>query len=501
MSRRVYATGLLTEPNERRRDQRARRKLETEARTREVRELAEARKTQIAAEREEAKAARPFPRSGEPRPHAGRAWLPLRLPAHRATSATLAGAYPWLAEAGLGSDGIYIGRDAFSGGSFVYDPWVLYARGVLTNPNALLAGVIGTGKSALAKSLATRSIAFGRRVYVPGDPKGEWTAVAHAVGGQAITLGRGMPTRLNPLDPGPRPSTVREEEEWQRLVWSRRRELLSTLAGTALGRRLHAVEHTTLDVALRATTLGAGDGIPLLPAVVDRLFEPTDDDATAEATAVERLAEDGRHVAHALRRLVRGDLAGLFDGPSTTAFHPALPMVTVDLSRITDSEDLLSLVMTCTSAWMEAALLDPAGGRRWVIYDEAWRLVRDPALLRRMQSQWKLSRAFGIANLAVIHRLSDLDAVGDRDSEARAIAEGLLADCSTRVIYRQETDQLRGTAQLLGLTDIEREHLPRLTRGVGLWKVAHRSFLVGHQLSIREAPAFDTNLRMSDKGA
>ena len=103
----------------------------------------------------------------------------------------------------------------------------------------------------------------------------------------------------------------------------------------------------------------------------------------------------------------------------------------------------------------------------------------------------------GIANLAVIHRLSDLDAVGDRDSEARAIAEGLLADCSTRVIYRQETDQLRGAAQLLGLTDVERQHLPRLARGVGLWKVADRSFLVGHQLSVREAPVFDTNTRMT----
>jgi hypothetical protein len=42
---------------------------------------------------------------------------------------------------------------------------------VITNPNGLLAGVVGKGKSCLAKSLATRSIAFGRRVYVPGDPR------------------------------------------------------------------------------------------------------------------------------------------------------------------------------------------------------------------------------------------------------------------------------------------------------------------------------------------
>ena len=65
------------------------------------------------------------------------------------------------------------------------------------------------------------------------------------------------------------------------------------------------------------------------------------------------------------------------------------------------------------------------------IYDEAWRLMRQPALLARMQSQWKLSRGLGIANLLIVHRLSDLDAVGEAGSEARALARGLLADCST----------------------------------------------------------------------
>ena len=84
----------------------------------------------------------------------------------------MAGAYPFLAEGGLGSDGVFVGQDLYSGSSFVYDPWELYARGLITAPNLVLAGIVGSGKSALAKSLYTRSIPFGRRVYVPGDPKG-----------------------------------------------------------------------------------------------------------------------------------------------------------------------------------------------------------------------------------------------------------------------------------------------------------------------------------------
>ncbi len=153
-----------------------------------------ARRESLRAEREKAAEAGYLPAGGEGGTDALRSMRRLRLPSHRATSEVLAGAYPFLAEAGLGSDGVFIGQDAWSGGGFCFDPWVLYAQGVITNPNCLLAGVLGKGKSCLAKSLATRSIAFGRRVYVPGDPKGEWTAVAKAVGGQAASSEAGTRT-------------------------------------------------------------------------------------------------------------------------------------------------------------------------------------------------------------------------------------------------------------------------------------------------------------------
>jgi hypothetical protein len=41
-----------------------------------------------------------------------------------------------------------------------------------------------------------------------------------------------------------------------------------------------------------------------------------------------------------------------------------------------------------------------------------WRFRYRDWTVEKMQSQWKPSRGLGIANLMVIHRLSDLDAVG-----------------------------------------------------------------------------------------
>ncbi|MGW2594899.1 ATP-binding protein [Streptomyces sp. NPDC001515] len=423
----------------------------------------------------------------------------LKLPAHRMTTAVAAGAYPFLAEGGLGAEGIYIGRDVHAEAAFVFDPFALYGKiEGFTNPNILLAGVIGQGKSALAKSFALRSVAFGYRVYVPCDPKGEWTPVAEALGGRSVALGPGLSGRLNPLDAAPRPASV-SEANWGGEIRKRRLLLLGSLARTVLGRDLRPMEHTALDIALDTVVAHAADAhrTPLLGDIAAALNNPLALDDAA-GVMLGQLGDAARDLAHAMRRLVHGDLAGMFDAPSTVAFDPTAPMLTIDLSRLGGSGDdtALVLAMTCASAWMESALSDPNGGRRWIVYDEAWRLMAHIGLLQRMQAQWKLSRGLGIANLMIIHRLSDLLTAGDAGSQGRALAEGLLADCSTRIIYRQETDQLHAAASLLGLTSVETGAIQHLIRGRGLWKVAGRSFVVQHLLHSLEFNLFDTDVRM-----
>ena len=95
-----------------------------------------------------------------------------RVPAHIATTRHLSVAYPLATEAGLGHQGVLIGQDVL-GGSFVYDPFVLYRQGVITNPNMVVFGQIGRGKSSFVKSYLWRQAVFGRRAWVV-DPKGEY---------------------------------------------------------------------------------------------------------------------------------------------------------------------------------------------------------------------------------------------------------------------------------------------------------------------------------------
>ena len=485
---RLHTSVLVGPEGELRRHRKARAqaaaRIHAEARAETVAKL----RAEAAAAREARRATRYLPRAGEEGPAALCTPGRFRLPRHQDTSATLSGHYPFLAEGGLGSAGTFIGQDLYSGGSFVYDPWELYRQGVITAPNLILAGIVGSGKSSLAKALYTRALPFGRRVYVPGDPKGEHTPVARAVGGRAIVLGPSLPTRLNPLDVGYRAAGI-PDADWATQVAARRRDLIGALAETVLDRRLSPVEHTAIDIALADAVRSAE--VPILPMVVDRILSPSSADDPDG-----RLAEDGRMLGHALRRLVAGDLSGLFDGPSTEKFDPTLPMLSLDLSRVSENSALLAVLMTCSAAWMESALQDPSGGQRFVVYDEAWRLMSYPSLLARMDAQWRLARHYGISNLLIFHKLTDLENVGDQGSRMRALASSLLANAETRIVYRQESDQLGVTAQTLGLTGTERSLLPGLGIGQGLWKIKDRSFVVQVQLHPAELELFDTRARM-----
>ena len=65
----------------------------------------------------------------------------------------------------------------------------------------------------------------------------------------------------------------------------------------------------------------------------------------------------------------------------------------------------------------------------------------------------------------------------------------------------QSSGELAAAAELLSLSTTETELLPQLRRGIALWKVGQRSFLVQHRLSAAERRIVDTDRAMSGSGS
>lgn len=408
-------------------------------------------------------------------------------PGHAATTAHFQAAFPFLAEAGLGAPGAYIGRDA-CGGAWVFDPWAAYEAGVLTGPNMLIVGQLGRGKSAFLKTYIARQHVFGREAWVL-DPKGEYAPLVKWLGGTLIALVPGGSVRLNPID--------------RRMGWQAQLSLLRSVAAAALRRELTPEEDAGVRVALRVIS-ASGAEEPTLRDVVDALLHPREDMAAELVMDMADFSEKTHQVALALQRLCDGDLRGMFDGATTPGLDLDARLVVLDLSAVQDSA-ALGILMTCAAAWLQGVVMErkraaeageDGGAKIIVVGEEVWRITADLGVGEWLQRSFKLSRSYGVQNAIALHRLSDLGASGAAGSREARIAEGLIADADTKVVLAQPPDQIEGLRNLLGLSATEAELVPTLRRGEALWIVGCRSFLVQHRLSSIEQGLVDTDARM-----
>jgi type IV secretory pathway VirB4 component len=317
------------------------------------------------------------------------------------------------------------------------------------------------------------------------DVKREYGPLCAAVGVTPISLVPGGGVRLNPLASHP--------EEYAQL------ELLRAIATTAIGAELTQVEAAGLREALRTVRAG-GVGEPTLPDIAAVLFSPSGDMAGRLRTSPDRLAADVRRAALAVQDLCEGPLRGIFDGPTSAGLDLDARLVVIDLHSVRDSP-AVGILMACATAWMGALLARmaerPGRDRLINVADESWKIVQHTGLGEWFQSNFKLARQFGVMNLVVLHKLADLHAAGDSGSRAARIAEGLIADASTRIVYHQDESQVPLTRGLLGLSETEARLISMLSAGQALWRVGSRSFVVQHYRSRLEAELTDTDTGMT----
>lgn len=375
------------------------------------------------------------------------------------------------------ASGVELGRDLL-GGTFHFDPFSAYATGRVTNPNMVIFGQLGRGKSTLVKTLLLRAVATGSQAVVL-DPKGEYGPFAQALNVSPIALKPGGTVTLNPLVGGTSTEAIRRDVA-----------LLTTLLEHGLGRDLNPAERFAL--------LGARQQVserqePTLRHVVDALFQPTAHTANLVHATVSELAHDGRELALELLRLIDGEFAGMFNGRTTPGISTEGSVVVVDLSSVWGSS-ALPLVVACVLSWLNASSVEQRP--RYLVLDEAWAVLREESVARWLQGSWKLARSTATANVLVLHRLSDVEAVANQGTRTVALAAGLIADSGTSVCFQLDPSDAEDAAAILGLTSTAAQLVGQLGRGVALWKVGGRQHLVAHEVREDELPIIDSDRAM-----
>ncbi|MFI6029437.1 ATP-binding protein [Amycolatopsis magusensis] len=434
------------------------------------------------------------------------------LAVYQAATSEIGGLFPLLAANGLPAVGARIGYDTLSGGAFYAHPIEFVLRGLATNPNCVIFGEPGRGKSSTVVAFLLRMMLFGIKTLISGDVKGEYSPLLRALGITPIALGRGSSARLNALDLGPLRSrwpgwSLERQVDELKGVLGRWVKLLVALA-EAQGYRPSVTDEAVLSAVLRRL-VGAHDGYTELtpvtiPDVQRRLADP-DQALWQDMRFADRrqFLDVLRPMTDALGNLISGPLSGLFDEQTNFELDWDAPAQSMDLSLLRSRGDqAIAVALTCLGSWSSLVTdLQDDGEIRIVVRDEVWRQMRlGLRAVQAVDSDLRLSRAEKKIQILVMHKPSDPLSVGAFGSQEVAIAKDLLALCSTRILFGQSTRVADELAEDFGLSEREQDVITGWAMertGRALWKIGtHHGHKVQTVLSHTEKRIFDTNAQL-----
>lgn len=415
------------------------------------------------------------------------------IPSFRATTAHACILYPFQMCTAQQSAGVLIGHDVATGNPFSFGPFQAYLEDKV-NPNIAVIGTIGSGKSSLLKTMISRHAAVKvKAVYI--DPKGESEALVAALDGGPDDPQRSMRVQLVPggeacLNPFDAPVTEHGDLAAQGIA---------NIIGAKLNRPLSEVEQAALTVAVAATRRAKPE--PILSDIHHSLLHPLEEDTIRLGFRPEQMTDASLEMATAVWNLCDGPLGGMFDGKTTFEVNWQARLIAFDLSAIQNDDLATRIVMAAVASWVQPILRQRDGQKRLMVVDEAWHLLTNVTLARWIQANYKLSRQFGISNVMAIHRVSDLRSA-NVSAEATSIAFGLLVDSGTKIIYRQETEQLDMIQDTFKLNDAELAAVRFMRPHTGLWKVGGTTpLVVAHQITAAELEMVDTDEEMREVAA
>ncbi|MDM4723317.1 hypothetical protein QTQ03_28340 [Micromonospora sp. WMMA1363] len=393
-------------------------------------------------------------------------------------------------------EGLANGIDLTTGQPVYHDPFSAYENKIVSSPNVVVLGDLGEGKSSLLKTVyVVRPLTFRRRRAVVADRKsqggeGEYSELCRQLGGTPVRFEVGSGgSRINLLDPVIGVSAQEATQVAGQL------QLLRAVVHAASGREPDSWQGAALRAAhlkaLRAAEVE--QRVPVLDDVVAALTHPPPGQVFGESASPavrERWAEAALGMKFDLERLIGDDLAGLFDGPTTSDVTMAARLTTFDLSQLSTEGPAIPLVMTVINTWLTNMLRRERGWLTTFVAEEGWHLSEGVGA-KIFQRNAKLSRGLGLANVVALHHVSDIP----EDSPAVA----MLQEAATVYLYSQaRTADAQRCLDLYSLPPELLDELMALPQGVCFLKIdTGAPIMMQHLRSAWEVGITDTDAAMS----
>jgi type IV secretory pathway VirB4 component len=310
-------------------------------------------------------------------------------------------------------------------------------------------GQTGGGKTFFVLSLATSSmLGIGSPLIVidvGGKEKGSYYRLVQLLGGDFVSVSLDGSLAINPFftradlytDDEGRPSRVADPAKL--LFLAGLAKLLVTDPG-ALPPGI--VASAILEQCILRAYERLGDSRPpIFSDLADELERYTGEDAESTATA--------RHLAKNLRAQLSTARARVINQQSRVNIRSRF--VVFDLKGIEDLGEFATIMLLVISSYVWAMINRPRSGNAWlawVVYDEVWKLMRDPTAARLISELYRTARKLKAGVMAITQELADFLAVPE--------ASAILANATNTALLKHAKGHEQ-VAELLSLNPRELE--------------------------------------------
>ncbi|MFE6921171.1 hypothetical protein ACFVAV_09015 [Nocardia sp. NPDC057663] len=397
---------------------------------------------------------------------------------YRATTAQVAGLWPWSVGAGAPLIGTPLGSHLHTGAPVCFDPMNWFMRGsFITAPSLFVLGLNGFGKSSLVRRIVLGGIAQGITPLILADVKPDYRKMVELVGGQVIDLGYGH-GKLNPLAAGVLGSVVPRLEEFPALqrqvlqdLRARQVTLIAGLVELVRGARVADFEETLIATALRILYQPGSGYAPDKPPIMENLLEVIVGGGAelmldAGADNEDEYQHAIKNLRRSLRALTQGPFGAIFNGQTSVPIDTGAVAVCIDVSHIPTGDKKLkaAVMLACWAdgfASVEAAhvLADAKlGPQRYfqVVMDELWQVLGlGDFMVDRVDELTRLQRGLATALIMISHTIKDLQALGSDAAIAKAI--GFLERARAKIFGALPAEEISRLDSTVPFTSAEQE--------------------------------------------
>ena len=284
-----------------------------------------------------------------------------------------------------GGETLYYGLNALSNNLIMVD------RKKLKNPNGLILGTPGSGKSFSAKREITNAFLVTDDDIIICDPEAEYAALVHKFNGQVVKISSSSTNYINPMDIN---LNYSEDDNPVALKADFILSLCELIMGSKDG--LQPIEKTVIDrcvhqIYQRYFDNPAPENMPILEDLYDALLKQDEKEA--------------HHVATALEIYVKGSLK-LFNNRTNVDIQNRL--VCFDIKELGNQLKKIGMLIVQDQVWGRVTANRSAGKSTRYYIDEFHLLLKEEQTATYSVEIWKRFRKWGGVPTGITQNVKDL---------------------------------------------------------------------------------------------